>query len=89
MTAAESECSDQVELTKPRYCKYTGEKDWREAIQNWDKGATMLFLHFICENDWVKSQNALHQYLLSFKMLYNQVNGFHMDTNDAREVLKV
>jgi hypothetical protein len=49
----------------------------------------MLFLHFICEKDRVTKNNAVHQYLLSFKMLYNRVDGFHMDTNDAREVLKV
>lgn len=49
----------------------------------------MAFLRFICKKDWVCKKDALHQYLLSFKMLYNRVNGFHMDTNDAREVLKV
>lgn len=49
----------------------------------------MSFLRFICENDRVKKKGALHQYLLTFKMLYNRVNGFPMDTNDAREVLKV
>jgi hypothetical protein len=49
----------------------------------------MLLLRFICENDRVTSENALHQYLRTLKMLYNRVNGFHMDTNDGREALKV
>jgi hypothetical protein len=49
----------------------------------------MSFLQFICEADRVKKKSALHQYLLAFKMLYNRVNGFPMDTNDSREALKV
>ena len=74
---------------RPRFCDEIGEEDWRTAIQDCDKGTTMAFLHFVCEKDRVKKQNSIHQYLLSFKMLYNRINGFHMDTNDAREVLKV
>jgi len=49
----------------------------------------MAFLRFIYEKDRVRKKNALHQYLLSFEMLSNRVNGFHMGTNDIREVLKV
>ncbi|KFX89146.1 hypothetical protein V490_07203 [Pseudogymnoascus sp. VKM F-3557] len=35
-----------------------------------------------------KAFNSVHQYLLQFKQLYNQVNGHHIDTNDAKEVFK-
>jgi hypothetical protein len=49
----------------------------------------MAFLRHICVVDRVKKRNALHQYLLQFKMLYNKENGRHMDTNDANDALKV
>jgi hypothetical protein len=49
----------------------------------------MSFLQFICEADRVKKKATVHSYLLTFKMLYNWVNGFAMDTNDLGEALKV
>ena len=49
----------------------------------------MAFLRHICLVDRVKKRNALHQYLLQFKMMFNAENGRHMDTNDANDALKV
>lgn len=49
----------------------------------------MMFLRYICENYKVRVFSSAHQYLLQFKQLYNRVNGQHMDTNDAKEALKV
>ncbi|KFZ16397.1 hypothetical protein V501_02243 [Pseudogymnoascus sp. VKM F-4519 (FW-2642)] len=71
-----------------KFCAFRGVDDVRGAIQQCDKATTMLFLCFICENCKVKAFNSVHQYLLQFKQLYNQVNGCHMDTNDAKEVFK-
>lgn len=31
----------------------------------------------------------MQQYIAQFKILYNQENGRHMDTNDGKEALKV
>jgi hypothetical protein len=31
----------------------------------------------------------MQQYMAQFKMLFNRENGRHMDTNDAKEALKV
>jgi hypothetical protein len=49
----------------------------------------MSFLCYICEQFRDESEGSVHQYLQQFKMLYNRVNGCWMDTNDAREALKV
>jgi hypothetical protein len=49
----------------------------------------MVFLRFICEHYRVGAFSSIHQYLLQFKQLYNRINGKHMDTNDAKEALKV
>ena len=49
----------------------------------------MMFLRYICENYRVHIFSSVHQYLLQFKQLYNRVNGQYMDTNDAKEALKV
>jgi hypothetical protein len=54
-----------------------------------DKGTTMMFLRYICENYRVHAFSSAHQYLLQFKQLYNRVNGQHINTNDAKEALKV
>jgi hypothetical protein len=53
------------------------------------KGTSMSFLYYICEHGRVGSEHSVHQYLRQFKMLYNRVNGRWMNTNDAKEVLKV
>ncbi|ELR03151.1 hypothetical protein VC83_09677 [Pseudogymnoascus destructans] len=71
-----------------KFCKFQAVQDWRGAIEQCDRGKTMSFLCFICENYRVKAFNSVHQYLLQFKQLYNRVNGRHMDTNDAKEVFK-
>ncbi len=58
-------------------------------VEKCTKGTTIMFLHFLCETGRIKMQSAVHQYLLQFKQLYNEVNGFHMDTNDAKQALIV
>jgi hypothetical protein len=49
----------------------------------------MAFLRYICLVDWVKKRNALYQYLLQFKMMFNVENGCYINTNDANDALKV
>jgi hypothetical protein len=49
----------------------------------------MAFLRHIYRVSRVKKRNALHQYLLQFKMLYNKSNRRHMDTNNTNDALKV
>ncbi|APA07342.1 hypothetical protein sscle_02g021120 [Sclerotinia sclerotiorum 1980 UF-70] len=71
-----------------RFCEFRNEQYWRAAIQKCNKGTTMMFLRYICENYRIRTFSSVHQYLLQFKQLYNRVNGRHMDTNDAKEVLK-
>ena len=72
-----------------RFCEFRSMRDWREAIQTCDKGTTMAFLRFICETGKIRAFSSAHQYLLQFKQFYNRANGHHMDTNDAKEGLKV
>ncbi|APA11274.1 hypothetical protein sscle_07g060440 [Sclerotinia sclerotiorum 1980 UF-70] len=71
-----------------RFCEFRNEQYWRAAIQKCNKGTIMMFLRYICENYRIRTFSSVHQYLLQFKQLYNRVNGRHMDTNDAKEVLK-
>ena len=62
---------------------------WRAAIRKCDKGTTMAFLLYICDNCKVHAFSSVHEYLLQFKQLYNRINGHHMDTNDAKEAFLV
>ncbi|PQE19655.1 hypothetical protein CJF31_00010054 [Rutstroemia sp. NJR-2017a BVV2] len=71
-----------------KFCEFRNEQYWRAAIQKCNKGITMMFLRYICENYRVRTFSSVHQYLLQFKQLYNRINGRHMDTNDAKEVFK-
>lgn len=63
--------------------------NWKRALQSCDKGTVMSFLKYICEKCKVKKTQSLRQYWRQFKMLYDRMNGFRLDSNAAREVVKV
>lgn len=72
-----------------RFCEFRDKQCWRAAIQKCDKGTTMMFLRYICENDKVRTFSSAHQYMRRFKQPYNRINGRYMDINDGNEVFKV
>jgi hypothetical protein len=49
----------------------------------------MSFLRYICESFRINKTESLRQYWRQFKMLYDRINGSKVDSNDAREVVKV
>lgn len=48
-----------------------------------------MFLHFLCEDGNINTEGSIHQYLLQFKQLYNEVNGHDMNKDDAKQALIV
>ena len=56
----ESLRSEQVRLTRDRYCDHVHAEHWRTAIlaQNCDKGMIMLFLYWICETYLAKKRKG-------------------------------
>ncbi|TVY14767.1 hypothetical protein LARI1_G008250 [Lachnellula arida] len=71
-----------------RFCDNQLRKNWRSIIRDCSKGTTLAFFRYIYDEDRVNKRGAMQQYIAQFKMLFNRENGHHMDTNDAKEVLK-
>jgi hypothetical protein len=59
------------------------------VIQDCSQGITLAFLKHIHDVDRVNKRGAMQQYIAQFKMLFNRVNGRHMDTNIGKVALKV
>lgn len=49
----------------------------------------MSFLRWICEYCRVAKTDSLRQYWRQFKMLFDRINGFRIDSNDARDAVRV
>ncbi|PQE27491.1 hypothetical protein CJF31_00009118 [Rutstroemia sp. NJR-2017a BVV2] len=56
------------------FCEFRDKQDWQTAIRNCNKGTTIMFLRYICENYRVYTFSSIYQYLLQFKQLYNRIN---------------
>lgn len=72
-----------------RFCNDQLQQDWRSVILNCSRGIMLAFLRHIYDESRVKKRSMMQQYIAQFKMLFNQENGRHMDTNDGKEALKV